>query len=373
MDRNNQGAKTKALHFRGVLQTLMFFCLFLYLFRIVNTTLMGWPGDPNVMLHQIETPGTVDIAFMGSSHANRGIFPMELYQEYGFTAINQGQGGATIGQTYYLMREVIQWQKPKLIVLELYYSFFSSKVSSLGSAHRTINYLPWPAKAESVAALIPREHWAEFLMPITLYHNRWSELTQEDFSPAPVPSLTKGARIIFPKEFNGESAEYHSLDATEKKAPSTIVMEYLEHIINLCRETDTELLLLVVPYIAWGNERDMVADDMADDQRRFHWMRDYAAQQGVPFLNMLDYLDEMQFEMQNDMAEWSHMNYFGGKKATMFLGAYLQEHYGQLLQDRRDQAGFDSWESQVDAYNTYVNDEIHKRGLSMPSDDTEPL
>ena len=75
---------------------------------------------------------------------------------------------------------------------------------------------------------------------------------------------------------------------------------------------------------------------------------------------MLDYLDKMQFDMQNDMMEWNHTNYFGGKKVTLFLGAYLQEQYGELLRDHRGQTGYESWEDQVDAHNAFVDAELSK-------------
>ena len=161
----------------GILQVAVFCLLFFYLFSVVRGVLVE---DYNRLM-RTETPGTVDIAFMGASHVHRALFPMELYQTHGFTAITQSQAGQTMPLSYYSVREMIMRLKPKMIVLDVYFLFYGEKIAKMGYAHRTIDSMPMALKVECVRDLIPRNYWKEFLMPITLYHDRWQRLRKKDF------------------------------------------------------------------------------------------------------------------------------------------------------------------------------------------------
>ena len=84
----------------------------------------------------------------------------------------------------------------------------------------------------------------------------------------------------------------------------------------------------------------------------FNWTETFAKEQGVGFINCLYLLDEIGFDHNTDMREWNHMNYYGGKKVTHYLGSYIQEQYD--IPDRREDAAYSHWEKDLRAYENYV-------------------
>ena len=60
-----------------------------------------------------------DVLFFGSSHAVNGIYPMELWKDYGITSYNLSGHGAGLAASYWTMRLATQYHKPRVAVLDV--------------------------------------------------------------------------------------------------------------------------------------------------------------------------------------------------------------------------------------------------------------
>ncbi|MBR1693399.1 MAG: hypothetical protein IJ711_11595, partial [Lachnospiraceae bacterium] len=61
-----------------------------------------------------------DVVFVGSSHVYCGVYPMLLWNEYGFASYDAASASQSVPCSYYLIRDVIFRQHPKVIVLDVY-------------------------------------------------------------------------------------------------------------------------------------------------------------------------------------------------------------------------------------------------------------
>jgi len=59
-----------------------------------------------------------DVLFFGSSHMTNGIFPMELWKNYGIISYNLGNHSEKIKVTYNNILLALEYTNPKLIVLD---------------------------------------------------------------------------------------------------------------------------------------------------------------------------------------------------------------------------------------------------------------
>ena len=59
-----------------------------------------------------------DVLFMGTSHVINGVFPMELWNEYGITSYNFGGHSNQIPTTYWVMENALDYVTPKVIVID---------------------------------------------------------------------------------------------------------------------------------------------------------------------------------------------------------------------------------------------------------------
>lgn len=74
--------------------------------------------------YQLPKGDTLDILFLGSSHAYRGFDPQLLEDWWGIKSFNLGSSGQTPLTSLHVLQNAIQHQRPKMVVLELYFYTF---------------------------------------------------------------------------------------------------------------------------------------------------------------------------------------------------------------------------------------------------------
>ena len=137
-----------------------------------------------------------DVVFIGSSVTLNGIYPLQLYHENGISAYNLASAGQSLPASYYIVKEVLREQHPKLIVLDVYTCFAKSIMGGDGQTHYVSNSLKLPEKWEFIIDVVPKEKRSDFIFELGTYHTRWEELTKMDFTKAhPNKKDTYGAQI----------------------------------------------------------------------------------------------------------------------------------------------------------------------------------
>lgn len=280
-----------------------------------------------------EPDNSLDIVFVGSSHMMCGIYPMELYENHGYTSCVFCSSAQVIPQTYYQTVAALETQTPRLLVLDMGELIFNTKTGDKSFVHSQTDNIRYSFnKVRLIMDLLEPEERLPNFLNLVQYHDRWRDLTEADFEP--ITSLTKGARI---------SAEVNPFDPPEvpdftRTAPlSPYTDEYLRKTLDLCRERDIPVLLLYLPSILSPEQYSHVFS-----------ARDYAEEYGIEFLNLMEHMDELGIDYATDFRDTAHLNMYGAAKTTEFLGEYLDEHY-QI--DRTHSAALtEKWNADLAAY-----------------------
>lgn len=74
--------------------------------------------------YQLPQGNSLDILFLGSSHAYRGFDPQLLEEWSGIKSFNLGSSGQTPLTSLHVLHNAIQHQRPKMVVMELYFYTF---------------------------------------------------------------------------------------------------------------------------------------------------------------------------------------------------------------------------------------------------------
>lgn len=74
--------------------------------------------------YQLPAGDSLDILFLGSSHAYRGFDPQLMEDWWGLKSFNLGSSGQTPLTSLHILQNAIQHQQPKMVVLELYFYTF---------------------------------------------------------------------------------------------------------------------------------------------------------------------------------------------------------------------------------------------------------
>lgn len=282
---------------------------------------------------------TADILCYGSSHnmctVNHGL----LWKNHGFTSASAGGIGLSLRTTYYFIKETLNYQSPKVILLEMVYSVWESEEYTSYEEVMALN------QSEDRAALVKElygddENYMDYLLRLPIYHTRYWETSKKDFTGFGMYSLGYyGTWNLYsngtPNDFS-ETAVPVPIDEEKK--------EWLDRIVELCRKEGIELVFYLAPYNAAVTQ---------DEWNKLDWVEQYAAQLGIPMINFNKLNKEIGLDFTADYADNHHLNVYGGEKVTEYLGNYLAENYD--LEDHRGQDGFDKWKNCVLRYEQEEN------------------
>ena len=191
---------------------------------------------------------TFDVTFLGSSFALYGIYPMELYRDFGIASYNLATGNQSIEASYYLAKESIEKDHPSLIVMDCNMAWVDQETMKSQYIHYITDTMPYLSKSrlEIIRNLAEEgEDLKPIMFPLIAYHSRWQELTYEDALPQ-AKEMVYGCKVTSRVEISNPFKEPKYVEGVT--VPKTSV-KYLQKIIDLCRENDTELLLINIPVL----------------------------------------------------------------------------------------------------------------------------
>ncbi len=280
-----------------------------------------------------ESGEKADVLYLGTSHVMNGFIPLELWQEHGFAAHNIAAAGLRIPTMYWQLRSALAWCNPKLVILDCAYLMDDKhNTRVIEYSHAVFDSMPmnWIRFQAVLDLFEDPEERLRFLLPFSVYHSRWSELSKQDFQEP--TSRHRGYAFSLDHEaasFSGEDADSED----ESIQIDNNATRYLDRIEILCRERGIPLMLTMIPFAT-------VAPYDAEE----HWIASYAKQKGLPFLSSDEILQSLwpAQDFANFSEDNSHLNYGGALRFTKVLGEYLTRFE---LPDRRGDPAYAEWDA----------------------------
>lgn len=324
---------------------LPFLCFSLCLVLLLQWVLMP-KNIPETRLigEYYENAGGNDLIFIGDCEVYENISPITLYERYGIASWIRGSPQQTLWQSYYLLEETLRYEKPKAVVFSVLAMIYDTPESTGDPVRReaynriTLDGMRWSgSKLRSILASMTEKEkqtlglWG-YLFPILRYHDRWYALTQEDLDPTPERVSHCGYLMntgVTP--YQGFAPEPPPGDYSFGENS----WHYLDKMTRLCRENGVQLVLLKAPslYPYWWPEWE-------------EQIRGYAAEEGLLYITMDD--TQIGIDWATDTHDGGlHLNVWGAEKASVWLGAVLQEECD--LPDRRGENEA-LWNQRIETY-----------------------
>jgi len=292
-----------------------------------------------------ERAGQLDVLFFGDSHAYSGIYPMELWADYGIASYNLANYNLTIPMSYWVMRNALLACQPKLVVLDVNQVWEPAKLcASSGDMHMGLDGFPLSrTKLEAIFDLTDDPlftdkagnrykdlRW-EFIFPLIKYHARWNELTMRDLHPEYNQELggERNIDVAVPDDY-----EITASAADEQGFGFLYLRRFIEH----CQSLGIRVLLTNLPYPCQNNNEEQFYTNAVV----------YTAEEyGVEYLDFV-YMDQIVDYSTDCYDPGSHLNPSGAWKVTDFIGQHLSDAYG--LPDHRGEAAYAAWDEDYAAY-----------------------
>jgi hypothetical protein len=259
---------------------------------------------------------SVDVLYVGSSHVYNAVNPLVIYEKTGLTGFDLATSAQDMATAYFLVREALRSQSPKCVVLDVYGFHFESLLLA-ENYKKTLDNMKWsPVKLEAVQAWqenLDQEKTVNRLFTLLDFHTRWTELNSLDYNYRKEMQLYKGyvpTNEVLPVELVPS-------DASPVMSIHDSDVEYLDSIMELCREQGMNLVLIATPHADWRPEEKAQIEELAD-------------QKEVAFydFNESGHLQAMNLDTTQDFKDRNHLNSFGAQKFSEYLASFVTDWGG---------------------------------------------
>lgn len=174
-------------HIRFAVKSILFLILLLVCISYVDMLLIpkyfypsDWPTTSTYSgFYQMEEE-TIDVLFLGSSHAVSAFSPQQLYNEYGITSYNLGCEQQNMLTSYYWLKEALHFQKPKAVILDTYLLFPQENVGPLnsieGCTRKAFDFMRWSfdkvEAVDQICQIDESQDRVSYYLPNIRYHTR---------------------------------------------------------------------------------------------------------------------------------------------------------------------------------------------------------
>ena len=302
--------------------------------------------------------GNHDVIFVGDCEVYENFSPVTLWEEYGITSYIRGSAQQTIWQSYYLLEETFRYETPRVVVFNVLSMKYDTPESTGSQSRReaynrmTLDTMKWSSsKWNAILASMTAEEkqWGSmftYLFPILRYHDRWSQLTREDFTYWFRRDTVSHNGYLMQTGVKPYQDAYMEPPLADYKFGENS-WYYLEKMTQLCEDRGIQLVLIKAPSLSpvWWAQWDAQIEEYAD-------------QHGLLYINMLNFQEEIGIDWQKDTYDAGlHLNVWGAEKASVWFGRILSQDCA--VPDRREDGALAAvWEEKLHRYETEKKEKL---------------
>ena len=265
-----------------------------------------------------EPAESMDLLCFGSSRMYCTMNPLSLHHETGLSAYVLATQQQPLPATYLYMKESLKTQRPKVLLLEASMSFYNIEAAGEGAVRDCLDPLPWSeTKREIIRTLVPEGERASYYFPFLKYHQRWKELSAQDFDFSWIKRRDPMRGCFAMDHPRPVSCRQWSYDGVPEEPVPAESLELLRRMKALAAENGAQLVLLAAPY-------EMVDEDLG----YLKALHRFCGDEQIPFLDLNLIYDSIGLDGEQDFIDEGHLNLGGSVKATRLIGGWLQSECG---------------------------------------------
>lgn len=315
-----------------ILRSVCFFLILTILVGIFSVILMPKENkkkngiqDSRMYGFLSEPQNSLDALIIGDSLSCYSYSPFEVWKEFGFTSYVCGKPNQYPAETINIIKQFCENQNPKVIIMEANPVFASYTLSEM-----------------AVTRL-------ERYIPIIKNHDHWKHLQWEDFlgrKHFSEKSETKG--YLATAEIGSEWKNTGYMEYSEdQEYIRGMTVKTIREISDFCKERGIDFFLYSAPNCSdWEYSKHNAVEQMVEELK-------------IPYIDLNLMLDDLTIDWSIDTCDdGEHMNYYGARKVSMFLGTLMDE--AGNLEDHREDPDFDFWHKEESLYDEVIAERIRE-------------
>jgi len=213
---------------------------------------------------------SLDVVFLGSSHCYRSFVPKIFDERLGVNSFNLGSSSQSIFTSYFVLKEALEFQSPKIVVFEVFNGTFQvDENEAFVDLMYNYDYLKSQEVKWEVKASLSVNKNIEMLFPAYRFNHNLNLFLEN-----PGVNADKQENSIYSHKGYVETdlpASYYKFSKVEKneieqKELVILQLKYFEKIIHLLNEKNIELILITQPMHpdAYARTKDLGQNDFLD-------------------------------------------------------------------------------------------------------------
>lgn len=280
-----------------------------------NNNIEGGIIDPAANGILSEPENTIDVLIVGDSESQYSFIPLQIWEQHGITSYCCGTSAQLLSYSEQFVRKAFKNQSPKIVVLET------------NAIYRKISF-------DKVLENKMGSYFSVFT-----YHNRWKTLTKKDLNFSINYDYIDNAKgyIFSKKAMKANSSKYMKKSKKFEPFPSRN-RQFVERIKSYCESNNSKLILVSTPSTKnWNSKRHNSVARLSKEM-------------DVEYIDMNMLQREIPINWKTDTRDkGDHLNYFGAKKVTAYLGKYLKD--SGIFADHRKDNTYSNWNEALKSFN----------------------
>lgn len=315
-------------HWKFGIRVLVFVTILVLLISEINYILMpkkyfddNWPTTSTYKGFYQMKADSIDVLFLGSSHAAAAFNPQVIYDNYGIGSYNLGCEEQNLLVSYYWLKEALKYQSPKVVVLDTFMVFNHKGYEALNTpeacTRMAMDAMKWSeVKWNAIKDICDNDEnqlFNSYLFKNIRFHTRWTYLQENDFS---FRELEKHYELkgYAPLSMRGTDVDtdylpYEQVDTETYMEMMPLMKEYLDKIVDLCKTDNITLVLTKCPTTLWNISKHNTVNEYAREKEIYFW--DF---------NEKELYDASGFVFGQDMNDNGHSNIWGAEKLSLYVG-----------------------------------------------------
>ncbi len=260
---------------------------------------------------------TYDLITIGASRAYRSFNPNILDSKLNLNSYNMGTSAQDIAESYYTLKEILKYQKPKFVILDLFlpssddkHDFYQiySNASFFSSNKTKYNLIIDGYGATGVA---------NYCIPILKFKNYIKKDINSFFSnrsnSKPETNWIKGFSYDTITVTQKEISNFYPISNFENTSfKKERFNEFFNKIKQITLDNNIKLICVRTPY-----PPSRLALNKIDDENAF--FRNFTKKSNIPYYDLNTFENHKYKYIDSDFSDYHHPNYKGAQKASWQL------------------------------------------------------
>lgn|SRR5574344_226185 len=333
---------------KNIIKVICFTIIFLITFVIVQKIILPvWPNTETMKGFYNEKKNSLDVMFIGDSNIYSDISPLEIYEKYGITSYDYAAPAISNMLTYYMFKEVIKYQTPKVVVMDVTSIFYGKDqeastrkpIDSMKLSQNKLDFITDPIYNFSLYDKFT------FIAPFFRYHSRWNEVATSDITKLfkKYKSTTKGYIMNDSIKAATNSTSYMEDTGSDTDFSTDYMPEYVKKVNDLCNSMGIKLVVVSMP------------DTLEWNYGKHETMSEWSTENNITYIDYNLSLNDIGIDYSVDSYDsGEHLNISGATKMSSYIADYLHTNFD--LPDHRTDTAYSSWNDDLVNYHKLLDE-----------------